>query len=348
MGKDPAALVVWKEGVSKYPTEGRIWDALAIYQAGRGRAMEAALASRASLKAFGDRGTVMNEIYKLSRERLSVEELATLREREQGLDEELRRWKAAADEARRAATPYLTPECARFIRDYEGAQKEWVASSSSSASAAEASPASGRVRVFVKPVDPWVYQKAGMWFRFKTTVGRTEHYEDLGLKAKDSTSNTFTSQRFREGQAEPVQETHAKHPQYRIYGEEKVQVGDRSFACEVRSWIAEPGAPETEDREWVVPGGRYAGAVLKATAPRRTLVAKKVWDHALKIQGREFDCVVVESESRSDGAVTSVKTWYSANLPTALRMETDEIAVTLVDYGFAWSDRPAFPGAQKK
>ena len=71
--------------------------------------------------------------------------------------------------------------------------------------------------------------------------------------------------------------------------------------------------------------GIHAGAVLKRAGPEGTLVARRVWEHALRIQRRTFDCLVIEAERETPQGTQAVKTWYCAAVPLRkLREETPE------------------------
>lgn len=124
-GKREAGLTAWQEGVAKYPATGAsIWDELAVHHQREGRYLDAAVMSRAAVKAFGGRGAAMNEIYREARARLGAEELVALRDREAGLDALLRSREAKAEEARRDGTRFMTPECGKLVREFADTQKE--------------------------------------------------------------------------------------------------------------------------------------------------------------------------------------------------------------------------------
>lgn len=117
------ALIVWREGLAKYPAAPILWDALATHYWNSKNPLEAAYCSRAALKGMGPRGQTMNSIYQMARGRLTPEETVRLRGREEGLDDELARRKAAAEEGRRLGREFFSPEAERLIRDFEGVLK---------------------------------------------------------------------------------------------------------------------------------------------------------------------------------------------------------------------------------
>jgi tetratricopeptide (TPR) repeat protein len=338
LGKKEEAATVFREGVAKYPTEGgQDWDALAIYYFKSGNYLEAAVASRAAVRAFGDRGSTMNEAYKESRSRLSVEELGKLREREEALQGDFQQMKAAAEKARSAGTPFLTRDCEKLVRDYEGATRELAPAV---APRSAASPSAKRA----KKADPWESQDPGAWYRFETNSGGQVSLEDVGLKSRDDASIVLTVQHFKEGQPSPVVETTSPPLALKVLGEETIQVQNRSFLCEIRSPMDPDATAEPAERAWVILGGRFGGALLKAESPKGSVVSKTIWFHTLKIKGREFDCMVVEAEAKAGETTSRIKTWNCLGLPRPLKIESDEASITLVDFGDAWSQRPPFPG----
>ncbi|HXX92021.1 MAG TPA: hypothetical protein VEN81_00215, partial [Planctomycetota bacterium] len=144
--------------------------------------------------------------------------------------------------------------------------------------------------------------------------------------------------------ASPVEDVPFRSSSVWVVGEETLRFQTRSFQCEIRCPLNEDGTPRTEDRTWVVKGAGYGGgAVLKVDAPGRSVVAKSVWDQTLKIKRREFNCVVVESESKVGEQMISLKAWYSSGVPRPVRAETDEESIALVDFGSEWTDRPPYP-----
>lgn len=124
-GKKEWGLTVWQEGLAKYPATGAsIWDELAVHHHQEGRYLEAAVMSRAAIKAFAGRGAAMNDIYREARARLSAEDLIALRDREAGLDALLRTLESKAEEARQEGTKFMTPECGKLVEEFEDTQKE--------------------------------------------------------------------------------------------------------------------------------------------------------------------------------------------------------------------------------
>jgi hypothetical protein len=199
-------------------------------------------------------------------------------------------------------------------------------------------------RSIKKTIDPWEHQEPGGWYRMKVTAQEKERYIDLGLKSRGEAQSTLLSQEWTGERLEPVKEIPSKPANIKVIGEETLQVQSRSFRCEVRCSLDEVGNVKTDDREWVIKDGRYAGARLKKESPKLTVVAGKVWDHTLKVKGREFDCLVVEVQWKSGDQTREVKTWHCSDLPNPLRIETDETSTIIVDFGSDWSKRPPFPG----
>jgi tetratricopeptide (TPR) repeat protein len=336
LGKKEEAVAAWKEGVAKYPTDGGlVWDALAIFHYKNGNYLEAAVASRAAVRAFGDRGAVMNEAYTESRSRLSPEELIKLRVREEELQGEIQGLRVAAEKARALATPFLTKECERLVRDYEGATRE--------ASAVEIHAAGSSSLRRAKKLDPWQGLEAGAWFRWKMSAGDRVTFEDVGLKSRDGSSLVLAIQSSKDGVTSPVQERASPPVAVQVVGEDTLQVQNRTLLCEIWSPADTGGAAESPERSWVIRGGRFGGALIRQESSKQSLTPKTIWDHTLRIKGREFDCMVVEAESKEGDNTFRIKTWYSTGLPRPLRIETDEESIVLVDFGTSWSERPPFP-----
>jgi tetratricopeptide (TPR) repeat protein len=121
------AVTVWNEAVVKYPGEAsRVWDALAVVHYEAGRFLDAACATRASLRAFGDRAGKMNDIYDKSRARLDREEISKLTEFEGLIDSQVPGARKEAEKARLDGRRFMTPACEKLVVSYDGVQKEAV------------------------------------------------------------------------------------------------------------------------------------------------------------------------------------------------------------------------------
>lgn len=119
------AMTVWNEALAKYPGESaKVWDALAIAYFESARFLDAACASRASLRAYGERAGKMNEIYDKSRLRLDAKDLAKLAEFEKSIESQFQESRKTADRARQEGKPYLTGSCETLVKTFEGVQKE--------------------------------------------------------------------------------------------------------------------------------------------------------------------------------------------------------------------------------
>jgi S1-C subfamily serine protease len=127
MRKTAEAEAIWKEGIAKYPNEcGEIWDDLAVTHFDAARFLEAAVATRASLRAFGPRAQKMNDVYEQCRKRLDYEGLQKLRAHEEKIPAFFEEAKKDADRAREKGTRFITPEAERVVNNFEGVQKEAV------------------------------------------------------------------------------------------------------------------------------------------------------------------------------------------------------------------------------
>jgi hypothetical protein len=162
-------------------------------------------------------------------------------------------------------------------------------------------------------------------------------YTDVGLKSKAPASYVLVTQTRTPEGAEPVREEQVEVSPYLVKGEETLEIEGRKFLCEIQ----ESKEGQAIVRSWVLVEGIHAGAVLKRVGPEGTLVARRVWEHALRIQRRTFDCLVIEAERETPQGTQAVKTWYCAAVPLRkLREETPEESMAVVDLGDDWSLRP--------
>jgi tetratricopeptide (TPR) repeat protein len=123
--KTAEAQAVWNEGIAKFPAEcGEIWDDMAVVHFEEARFLEAAVATRASIRVFGSRGQRMNEIYDQCRKRLDPEGISKLTAREQALAPDLEAAKKKAAQARESGRRFITEEAEKVVQSYEGVQRE--------------------------------------------------------------------------------------------------------------------------------------------------------------------------------------------------------------------------------
>jgi hypothetical protein len=190
---------------------------------------------------------------------------------------------------------------------------------------------------------PWAREAAGTWFRFRLSGAGPDVYVDQGLKEKDAYSYVLHIQKLRKGDAAPeaAAEKRFDLTPYQVKTEEPLQIEDRKLLCEIREEKVAGIATQT----WVLIEGIHAGAVLKKTAGEKVLyLAKRFWDHTLRIGSRRLDCLVIEGERAGDVGLLPVKTWYSTGVPGGVvREETFDGSLTLVDAGEDWAARPPFP-----
>jgi tetratricopeptide (TPR) repeat protein len=122
--KPTEAVAIWNEGIAKFPVDcGIIWDALAIWHYDEARFLDAACASRASLRAFGTRGQKMNDIYDQCRRRLDADGLSKLTAYEKTIDARVAEQKKTAERGRQEGTRFLTPAAEKVVVTFEGVQK---------------------------------------------------------------------------------------------------------------------------------------------------------------------------------------------------------------------------------
>jgi tetratricopeptide (TPR) repeat protein len=127
LNRIPDAVTVWNEAVAKYPGEAsRVWDALAVTHYETARYLDAACASRASLRAFGDRAGKMNDIYDKARAKLDRDSISKLTEFESLIDSRVLEDRKMAEKACAAGRRFMTPACEKLTVSYDGIQKEAV------------------------------------------------------------------------------------------------------------------------------------------------------------------------------------------------------------------------------
>jgi hypothetical protein len=187
---------------------------------------------------------------------------------------------------------------------------------------------------------PWLRDTVGIWYRMRTAIGEQESYVDCGLKTKEANRYILYQQVSRQGQAQAPQEVTLDVVPYIFRGEETLSVEGRPYLCEIREWILESGTA----RSWVLIEGRHYGAVLKTVSSAGTVTPRRLWEHTIKVRARKFDCLVVEGEAVVGGRQVPTKSWYCPSYPMgALRVETPDRSISLVDTGDDWSKRPPFP-----
>jgi hypothetical protein len=189
-------------------------------------------------------------------------------------------------------------------------------------------------------LNPWANEEPGTWYRIMTTGGGETTFVDLGLKQKTFEAYVLNVQAHSKGKTDPASDVTTVVPQFWSKGEETLVFNDRSFLCEIR----ETKTPQGRQRSWVLIEGRHVGAVLKREGAMEKLTTRRVWEHSLRIQGRPFECLVVESELDRGGVKSWIKIWHSGELPMGtLRSESGGTSTSLVDMGDDWSKRPPFP-----
>lgn len=123
--KPADGVAIWNEGIAKFPTEcGHLWDALAIHHYDEARFLDAACATRASLRAFGTRAQKMNDLYDQCRRRLDADGLSQLTAYEKTIDARVAEARKTADHARQNGTRFLTPAAEKVASSFDGIQKE--------------------------------------------------------------------------------------------------------------------------------------------------------------------------------------------------------------------------------
>ena len=123
-GKKAEAQAVWQEGLAKYPDAGGVlWDAIAIDHWTEGRHLEAAVASRAAVRAFTPRGEEMNVLYTQCLKRFGEGEKTELLRREGELDARLAEIRTRGNDARKAGRSFVYPDCEKVLRGVTGLQE---------------------------------------------------------------------------------------------------------------------------------------------------------------------------------------------------------------------------------
>jgi hypothetical protein len=214
-----------------------------------------------------------------------------------------------------------------------------LSSGGSLPTAATKAPRTEAASKATRTLDPWAGREAGTWYRFRTSGPDGDRFEDVGLRGRDGADALLSVQRFAEGKAGAEEPLRSAPATVAVLGDATVRVQDRDHACEIR----EDGAG---GRLWAIKAGPHAGAVLRHESAKETFEADKVWEHTLKVKGREFACLVVEGNWRAGDRIEAAKTWHTAKVPPgAIRREREGVWTNLVDFGADWSGRPPFPGA---
>ena len=125
LGKRSEAMAVWNEAVAKFPGDSaKVWDALAVAYYDSSQYLDAACATRASLRSFGDRAAKMNEIYDKARQKLDGDEISRLNQFERSIEGQFQESSRTADKARQQGKRFLLPACEAVIRSSHGIQQE--------------------------------------------------------------------------------------------------------------------------------------------------------------------------------------------------------------------------------
>ena len=128
LGKRGDAMAVWNEAVAKFPGDSaKVWDALAVAYYDSSQYLDAACATRASLRSFGDRAGKMNEIYDKARQKLDADGIARLSQFERSIEGQFQESGKTADKARQQGKRFLLPACEAVVRSYQGVQQEAAA-----------------------------------------------------------------------------------------------------------------------------------------------------------------------------------------------------------------------------
>jgi hypothetical protein len=196
------------------------------------------------------------------------------------------------------------------------------------------------VAIRTRTLNPWEGQDPGTWYRIRTIRGSQVQYSDVGLKEKGRDYYVLATQNCVNGQPSVVSESKTSLASVVLKGEETFKFEERTYLCEIQATSPDEGAP----RIWALLSGKNAGAVLKSVSPETTMIAKRVWDHTLRVKNELFDCLVVEAQVQSGASTRTVKSWYCGSLPLGVaQQEKDGESIALIDLGSDWSKRPAFP-----
>lgn len=190
-----------------------------------------------------------------------------------------------------------------------------------------------------KVIDPWEGKAEGTWYRFKMTKTDQEVYSDVGLKTREAACNVLVGQRGEKGKFGPAEPSRLQHQTVTVLRKEALNIQGRDYACDVVE-------TSSGERTWVIKEGKYAGAVLKTVSQLGVYQAKTVWEHTLKVKGKEFECLVIEAELKFKDKSVSSKTWFCPTVPTHnLRIVSEGDTMELIDFGADWATRPPFPGS---
>jgi hypothetical protein len=179
--------------------------------------------------------------------------------------------------------------------------------------------------------DPWGAEKAGSWYRVKTTTNGEESYRDVGLREIGSGYRVLVSQARVAGKTEPEQFTWTEPEEPITLGAVNGEAQGTKYAADVvRTRASRPS-------QHVIKTAPHAGVPFPSDA-----VLTRLESQILKVKERSFACTVTETEQGTPKR--STRTWISTAVPVgALKSESEGSTSVLVDFGDDWAKRPPFP-----
>jgi hypothetical protein len=189
--------------------------------------------------------------------------------------------------------------------------------------------------------DPWMGEKAGAWYRVRTTKDGKETYTDIGLKEHGPWYVVLQTQTWTAGKPEPVRQEYIELGELSPVRLERVMRRGVTHDFEVLE-------PKTGKGpwKWVTSGDRYSGASLPEDWVTQKVEPVGFGEQSLRVKDREFDCLILESRTS--------KVWISPTCPIGeVKREGNDGLREIVDLGTEWSKRvpplePPMPGVIAK
>lgn len=179
--------------------------------------------------------------------------------------------------------------------------------------------------------DPWGKDKAGAWYRIKTTTGGKESYRDIGLRESGAGYRVLVSQSNAGGKTDPEQFTWTEPEDVSPVGTMAPDVQGAKLSVDM---VRVKGV---RDSLYVLKDAPHAGVAFSSRA-----VLSRIDTQTVKVKAREFPCSVLEVVYSDDKR--GEKIWFSPQFPLgAVRNESAAMKSELIDYGDDWAKRPPFP-----
>jgi hypothetical protein len=171
-------------------------------------------------------------------------------------------------------------------------------------------------------------EKAGAWYRVRTTKDGKEIYTDIGLKEHGPWYVVLQTQTWRGDHPEQERQEYLEQGELSLVRVERLMRRGVTQDFEVLE-------PKTGKGpwKWISSSGRYSGACLPEDWVAQKIEPAGFGEQSLHIKDREFDCLILESRES--------KVWVSPACPLGeVRRESDDGVREIIDVGTDWSKRP--------